>query len=693
MCGYEGDFMQRLRESYSINRGQIKLLTEDSLDQNTVAQIKQKVKESISPSEVINAGLEYRTKLTESDASALDNILTDLRNNGISTDFKLWKIPVGRYGNKNNNGRIYPKKLWENIKNNQCDAWQGLCGLADHPIEDDDPGLFRDQAVLWHDMDIADDGTVYGYCSFVGPYGHMAQEILEHGGRIGTSSSGFGDVDKVTCEVDPETFIIERLADLVLNPSQSTFGNIGSPSKSFTSDLSKGATIEFDKKEPEVITEATVANNNNTIRSEIVMNKNELKFDAAQQAQTTTNENENKLTKVEEKAFRQYVNTFINQAGNIENPIKRLNECVDILSCFEEGNCPDLKESLEAKILEEKGRLESLVDSVVETEKEYDMDFKSFKEAAERNTVQGILLNEQVADLETLIKQLSHRNKMLTEKNKMLERKIKFQAKLAEKQSFRSNKEVTATIGKVSKLEKMLESKDSKISSLENRVLRLSSSNKEFEKRNGVLETKIHEAAKIMKNGSGNLKEARNRTSSLNREVNELKLTVSKLQKENLTLKEKYNAQTKRFDNLFERFEEYKREVNDTFNPMARMMPKFEERVGKYLNFRENKGVEIESYWNDLVEKYGSKMYEFENQIRGAKTLREATNNFLKLRTQIDQDFATAQPAEYAFRNRAERAQLYEHQGIVNPIEVYNNMTVEQRNEEFLDKLKQQGLN
>ena len=257
--------MQRLRECYTINRGQVKLLKEDSLNQDTVEQIK-KVRESVignvNSSEVINAGLEYRSKLTESDANALDKILTDLRNNGISSEFKLWKIPVGRYGNKNNNGRIYPKELWENIKNNQCDAWQGLCGLADHPIEDDDPGLFRDQAVLWHDMEIADDGTVYGYCSFVGPYGHMAQEILEHGGRIGTSSSGFGDVDKQTCVVDPNTYIIERLADLVLNPSQSTFGNSGSPSKSFTSDLSKGATIEFEKKAP-VITEAT--NNINNI--------------------------------------------------------------------------------------------------------------------------------------------------------------------------------------------------------------------------------------------------------------------------------------------------------------------------------------------------------------------------------------------------------------------------------------------
>jgi hypothetical protein len=116
--------------------------------------------------------------------------------------------------------------LWLNVRDKQQDAWKGLAGLADHPVEDNDPGKFRDQAVVWHDFEVPDKGTdeqCYGYGSFVGPYGHLAQEILEHGGRVGTSSSGFGDLDSNNI-VDPATFIIERLADLVLNPSQSVYG-------------------------------------------------------------------------------------------------------------------------------------------------------------------------------------------------------------------------------------------------------------------------------------------------------------------------------------------------------------------------------------------------------------------------------------------------------------------------------------
>jgi len=64
----------------------------------------------------------------------------------------------------------------------------------------------------------------------------------------------------------------------------------------------------------------------------------------------------------------------------------------------------------------------------------------------------------------------------------------------------------------------------------------------------------------------------------------------------------------------------------------------------------------------------------------------------MRHRTQIDPDFAVAQPAEFAYRNRSERAKLYEHQGIVNPLEQYRESSVEQKNEDFLKELQAQGL-
>jgi hypothetical protein len=122
------------------------------------------------------------------------------------------------------------------------------------------------------------------------------------------------------------------------------------------------------------------------------------------------------------------------------------------------------------------------------------------------------------------------------------------------------------------------------------------------------------------------------------------------------------------------------------------MLPNSTERVGKYLNLRENKGIEIENYWADLQETYGEKILPYEDAIRGAKTLKEATNSFLRYRTQIDSDFAVAQPAEFNYHNRAERAKIYEAQGIINPMDEYRNSSIEQKNDEFLRKIKSQGL-
>jgi hypothetical protein len=122
------------------------------------------------------------------------------------------------------------------------------------------------------------------------------------------------------------------------------------------------------------------------------------------------------------------------------------------------------------------------------------------------------------------------------------------------------------------------------------------------------------------------------------------------------------------------------------------MMPNSTERVGKYLNLRENKGIEIENYWADLKEQYGEAIDPYEDKIRGAKTLKEATNVFLKYRTQIDENFNIAQPLEFNYHNRAERARMYEHAGMINPVEEYKSAPVEQKNAEFLNKLKSQGL-
>lgn len=137
---------------------------------------------------------------------------------------RFFKFPVSKVNTKedpNLNGRVYNDQLWENVINKQQSVWKGGCGLADHP---EGEGSFKDQAIVWLDA-MKEGKTVYGIGTFIGEYGRMAEDIIDVGGRIGFSSSGFGEFLEDSVTVNPDTYEIERLADLVLDPSQQVYGS------------------------------------------------------------------------------------------------------------------------------------------------------------------------------------------------------------------------------------------------------------------------------------------------------------------------------------------------------------------------------------------------------------------------------------------------------------------------------------
>src|SRR5574344_2160972 len=168
--------------------------------------------------------------LNESDRAVLAKVVDKLKESGISQGPKIYRFPVARINDSahpNLNHRVYSRELWENVINNQKDSWQGLCGLSDHPKDDTDPGEFKYSSIVWLDMMIDDaKKLIWALGSFVGQYGKLAQEIIDAGGRIGFSSSGFGELESDGMTVNPETYQIERVADIVLNPSQSVYGDI-----------------------------------------------------------------------------------------------------------------------------------------------------------------------------------------------------------------------------------------------------------------------------------------------------------------------------------------------------------------------------------------------------------------------------------------------------------------------------------
>lgn len=616
--------MQRLVEQWSFKQGDFQSkasrLHENAFTAHNV-QKTNRLTESVSNMDVIKAAQLLKEALSSTSGQdnsqtilLLNKVLESLTRDGNNDSFEVWRIPVAHYDIKNLNGRIYPRALFENVMNNQRDAWCGLCGLADHPIKDDDPGLFRDQAVVWHDMDLDDAGTVYGYASFVGPYGHLGQEILHHHGRVGTSSSGFGDVNHVTSIVDPNTFQIERLADLVLNPSQGTYGTYARDNHSvapanFMSDMSQPAVINYKGVGPinenqqidksNTITEATagmkgpVDSGNPVIiksapvnaKSKIIQNSNNtnqeenMKVDATNTTQTVATpaaqpvmHESKRLTKAEEKIFRNYVNDFLKESST-GNPIDRLNECTDILECFEDGNCADLKEKVEAQIIAEKQRLEAMVESAVAIQNDYEMTASEFREAAEKNVEAGLLMKEQIIDYKELVEEAAIRNGKLNDEITSLKKQLEEAKQLAETQLKNYNKEVVASL------------KESDKSTDEVELLK---------EANRVLETRLAEVRASIKEST--------ETEDFKSKYEELKESYDNLSEENKVLAERRANIKRSADEKLSESESYIKELEEQNKSLQESLNNFGKELDKINESLDTKDSEINALKATLKE-------------------------------------------------------------------------------------------
>ena len=328
--------------------------------------------------------------------SIVNAVVSKLRERGVSlNERKIYRVPVGRWDNLNGNRRRYTRKLWENVMNNQQSAWKGLCGLADHPSADNDPGSIKNSSIVWLGMELDDaEKIVYGIGTFVGILGHMFQEIIDAGGRVGFSSSGFGEIMADGQTVNPDTYQIERLADVVLNPSQEVYGEI--------SDEQKGlGNIEYNKQT------AVQESASDNLKESVIMENN-----------TRTSI----LSKVEEKAFRNYVKAFIEDSNSIKSPNEQLKELKSINEMFEEGVAPDLKAQLEERIAAKQAELEALIDEAVTMKEELGMDsLEEITEGTKRVIEEGAELAKQVDNYKSIVEGMTEKNKELSTKVTELE--------------------------------------------------------------------------------------------------------------------------------------------------------------------------------------------------------------------------------------------------------------------------------
>ena len=635
-------------------------------------------------------------RLQESvNSDVLERVLKNLKEANVNvSERKYYKFPIGRYGNVNANNRVYTKKLWENVVQGQQDAWKGLCGLCDHP-EGDSPGYFRDSSIVWLDMEIGEDGVVYGIGTFVGPYGHLAQEIIDCGGRIGFSSSGFGEVgtDRV---VNCDTYQIERVADIVLNPSQAVYGD------------NTAMNLEYNKASPVAGTGdgTTGALHESAPKSQIIIDKGStMVVNAVESAQPEAKGMG--LSKIEEKAFVKYVNSFMKDADSIKNPSERLKEIAEILTTFDEGAAPDLKKMVETKLVSEREKLESLIQETVEVTEEFGVGtLKEFSEGAKALAIEASYLNEENLNYKALCEETIAHNKALKQEITKLSLKLKLREGKIERATTEKNELSVYADTKLEETTNQVVALTARLSKVKTEAKTLSESNDTLEKRAENLKKRLSTAlterdtvSRDMASAASELKQLRESARASKDELAALSTSERALSQKALKLTESLQASTASVKKLNEslatvtaenaqlgklvsqvqlrearmraeadvakkNLQSFREQVELDSTPDAHVIPKFEDRVNGYVNFRENKGLGVEAYWADLYETYGDALLPYEKQVRGAKTLRESQSAFFRVMKFVDNDAHAASEAQVSAAVKAkDRKRMIENTG------------------------------
>ena len=336
-------------------------------------------------------------------------------------NYRLWEMPISRYDYTNLNGRRYSKALWERVISEQRNIWEGQVGLADHPVGNNE-GAFKESAVVWLDMKLDEAGYVWGTCAFVGEYGKLAEDIIIKGGRVGFSSSGLGDLLE-NGEVDPRTFLIERCADVVLNPSQSVYGNISNLKME-----SASSTTRRQQKESAV---TNLQDKGNIQESKKV------------------------LSKLEEKSFRKQIMGFLQDAETIKDPQAKLSEMHEIHGLIEEGYFTDLKEAVETKIEQQNEIISNLISEATRINESFGVeDNQALKEGVSLLAAEVKVAMEEAKDWEKIATSLSESVKTL-------------KAKLAVTPSANF---IATQVDKIKSLEKALKTRDNQISEMKKKA-------------------------------------------------------------------------------------------------------------------------------------------------------------------------------------------------------------------------------
>jgi hypothetical protein len=271
----------------------------------------------------------------------------------------VYRFKFTRPSQENLNGRIYGYDLWDRVI--RLMTGRSTLALMNHPAEDD-PGDPHDIWAVWRNIGYSDDKQfVEADCYIIdNENGRTALGVLEAGGDLGLSSSGFGEFLPDGKTIDPGTFELERVADWVLDPSYEVFGRL-----------------------EDKVSEGSHKNPQNTNFKE---NKMEL--------------SERKMKKLLEVNFQRICESI----SAVGDPFERRSKAQELLEMYNDDELGSLKESL-TKLVEES-------DAVIREGVESGKKVSELNESLESV---NISLSENQKELDRLVKENSELSKKLAE--------------------------------------------------------------------------------------------------------------------------------------------------------------------------------------------------------------------------------------------------------------------------------------
>ena len=227
--------------------------------------------------------------------------------------------------------------------------------------------------------------------------------------------------------------------------------------------------------------------------------------------------------------------------------------------------------------------------------------------------------------------------------------------------------------------------KDKECEDLKEMVAKLNKANRKLESENGVLHTRGNHALAQIKTLKEAVASAQADVEAAKAETKKMAESRNEYRQQTIRLQTKLRESASMLDAAKVEFEEYKEAHQEKIS----FKPAEKDYVGKYLNMRENRGLDVENYWNDLVTQFGESVLPFERQIRGAKTYNEAFAAFMKYRNRIDESAGAAAAAtiDPSVSSIKERKAILEEAGMQKMSE-----DLEDINALELERMKKMGL-